>query len=54
LLDDSGAGPGSIAAVYHVGNRAEPCTVAAFAQGRAQGHDEAAAEFEVARLAGRA
>jgi D-alanyl-D-alanine carboxypeptidase len=48
----SGAGPGSIAAVYHFGNRAQPCTVAAFAPGHAQGHDEAVAEFEVARLTG--
>jgi hypothetical protein len=45
------SGQGSIAAVYHFGNRAAPCTVAAFAPGRNQGHDEAAAEFQVARLA---
>lgn len=50
----SGAGPGSISAVYHFPDRAEPCTVAAFAPGRDQGHDESATEFEVARLAGNA
>jgi D-alanyl-D-alanine carboxypeptidase len=43
----SGAGPGSVSAVYHFGNRKVPCTVAAFALADAEG----VAENEVARLA---
>lgn len=42
----SGAGPGSVAAVYYFRDRALPCTVAAFAQGE----DEGLAEHEVMRL----
>jgi len=41
------AGPGSVAAVYHFGDRTPPCTVAAFADADAEG----AAEHETARLA---
>jgi D-alanyl-D-alanine carboxypeptidase len=47
-IGHSGAGPGSISAVYHFGDQSSPCTVAAFAQG----DEEGAAEREVARLAG--
>jgi D-alanyl-D-alanine carboxypeptidase len=43
----SGAGPGSVSAVYHFGDRATPCAVAAFAAGDGEG----SAEHEVARLA---
>jgi D-alanyl-D-alanine carboxypeptidase len=42
----SGAGPGSVSAVYHFVDRDPPCTVAAFAQG----DDEGIAEHEVVRL----
>ncbi len=44
----SGAGPGSVSAVYHFGDRPRPCTVAAFAAGA----DEGVTEHEAARLAG--
>jgi D-alanyl-D-alanine carboxypeptidase len=43
----SGAGPGSVSAVYYFGDRKKPCTVAAFALADTEG----AAENEVARLA---
>ena len=43
----SGAGPGSVSAVYHFSGLTTPCTVAAFAQA----DDEGVAEYEVARLA---
>jgi D-alanyl-D-alanine carboxypeptidase len=43
----SGAGPGSVSAVYHFGDRKKPCTVAAFALADTEG----VAENEVARLA---
>ena len=43
----SGAGPGSVSAVYHFGDRKKPCTVAAFAQADSEG----VAENEVAWLA---
>src|SRR5215471_7363402 len=43
----SGAGPGSVSAVYHFNDLITPRTVAAFAQADAEG----AAEFEVTRLA---
>ena len=43
----SGAGPGSVSAVYHFADRASPCTVAAFARG----DEEGAAENESVRLA---
>jgi hypothetical protein len=43
----SGAGPGSVSAVYHFADRASPCTVAAFARG----DEEGAAENEAVRLA---
>ncbi len=46
-IGHSGAGPGSVSAVYHFGDRTPPCTIAAFAQD----HDEGIAESEVARLA---
>ena len=46
-MGHSGAGPGSVNAVYHFGDRTSPCTVAAFAQG----DDEGVTEHEVARLA---
>jgi D-alanyl-D-alanine carboxypeptidase len=46
-MGHSGAGPGSVSAVYYFGDRASPFTVAAFAQG----DDEGATEKEVARLA---
>jgi hypothetical protein len=46
-MGHSGVGSGSVAAVYHFGDRASPCTVAAFAQG----NDEGVIEHEVARLA---
>lgn len=43
----SGAGPGSVSAVYHFSGLTTPRTVAAFAQA----DDEGVAEYEVARLA---
>jgi D-alanyl-D-alanine carboxypeptidase len=43
----SGAGPGSVSAVYYFGDRKMPCTVAAFALA----DNEGIAENEVARLA---
>jgi D-alanyl-D-alanine carboxypeptidase len=46
-MGHSGAGPGSVSAVYHFGDRATPCTVAAFAAGDEQG----TAEHEAMRLA---
>jgi toxin FitB len=46
-MSHSGAGPGSVRAVYHFGDRPSPCTVAAFAMG----DEESATEYEVARLA---
>ena len=46
-MGHSGAGQGSVSAVYHFDGRAVPCTVAAFATG----DDEGRAEHEVARLA---
>jgi D-alanyl-D-alanine carboxypeptidase len=46
-LGHSGVGPGSVAAVYHFGDRPLPSTVAAFATGDAEG----IAEHEVVRLA---
>jgi D-alanyl-D-alanine carboxypeptidase len=46
-MGHSGAGPGSVSAVYHFGDRASPCTIAAFARG----DDEGVTEHEVARLA---
>ena len=47
-MGHSGAGPGSVSAVYHFADRPSPCTVAAFARGG----DEGVTEYEVARLAG--
>jgi CubicO group peptidase (beta-lactamase class C family) len=47
-IGHSGAGPGSISAIYHFGDRRSPCTVAVFATG----DNEGAAEQEVVRLAG--
>jgi hypothetical protein len=44
----SGAGPSSVIAVYHFGDRPLPCTVAAFAQG----NDEGVTEHEAVRIAG--
>src|SRR5262249_38883783 len=46
-MGHSGAGPGSVSAVYHFGDRPSPCTVAAFAIGV----EEGTAEHEVVRLA---
>jgi D-alanyl-D-alanine carboxypeptidase len=46
-IGHSGAGPESVSAVYHFGDRPSPCTIAAFASG----DEEGAAEKEVARLA---
>ena len=43
----SGAGPQSVSAVYHFGDRPAPCTIAAFASGDNVG----VAEHEVVRLA---
>jgi D-alanyl-D-alanine carboxypeptidase len=43
----SGAGPGSVGAVYYFADRTSPCTIAAFAQGQ----NEGMLENEVARLA---
>jgi len=46
-MGHSGVGPSSVGAVYHFGDRASPCTVAAFAQG----DDEGVSEREAVRLA---
>jgi D-alanyl-D-alanine carboxypeptidase len=46
-MGHSGAGPGSVSAVYHFHDRSSPCTVAAFARG----DEEGTTEYEVARLA---
>jgi hypothetical protein len=46
-MGHSGAGPGSVSAIYHFGDRPTPCTVAAFAKG----DDEGTTEHEVVRLA---
>lgn len=46
-MGHSGAGPGSVSAIYYFGDRTSPCTIAAFAQGC----DEGVTEWEVARLA---
>lgn len=46
-IGHSGAGPGSVSAVYYFGDRGTPCTVAAFAAGE----DEGRTEHEVVRLA---
>jgi hypothetical protein len=43
----SGAGPGSVSAVYHFSSLTTPRTVAAFAQADSEG----VTEYEVARLA---
>jgi D-alanyl-D-alanine carboxypeptidase len=43
----SGAGPGSVSAVYYFGDRKTPCTIAAFASA----DNEGVAENEVVRLA---
>ena len=48
-MGHSGVGPGSSGAVYHFGDRATPCTVAAFSRD----DREDAAEHEAVRLAGR-
>ncbi len=45
-IGHSGAGPGSVCAVYHFVDRETPCTAAAFAKGG----DEGGTEHEVARL----
>jgi D-alanyl-D-alanine carboxypeptidase len=50
-IGHSGAGPGSVAAVYHFRDRAFPCTVAAFAQGEDKPADMGLAEYEIMRLA---
>jgi D-alanyl-D-alanine carboxypeptidase len=50
-IGHSGAGPGSVAAVYHFCNRAPPCTVAVFAQGEDKPSDIGFAEQEAVRLA---
>jgi D-alanyl-D-alanine carboxypeptidase len=44
-IGHSGAGSGSVSAVYHFGDRTSPCTIAAFSQGC----DEGITEREVAR-----
>jgi hypothetical protein len=46
-IGHSGAGPGSVGAVYYFGDRPTPCTVAAFAAG----DDEGTTEHEAVRLA---
>jgi CubicO group peptidase (beta-lactamase class C family) len=46
-IGHSGGGPGSVSAVYHFGDVARPCTVAAFCRG----DNEGVTEYEVARLA---
>jgi len=46
-IGHSGAGPGSVCAVYHFADRPTPCTVAAFAAGE----DEGKPEHEAVRLA---
>jgi D-alanyl-D-alanine carboxypeptidase len=46
-IGHSGAGPGSVSAVYHFSEVTTPCTIAAFAQADVEG----VAEYEAARLA---
>ena len=46
-MGHSGAGPGSVSAVYYFGDRPTPCTVAAFSTGDQEGRTE----HEVVRLA---
>jgi D-alanyl-D-alanine carboxypeptidase len=46
-IGHSGAGPGSVSAIYHFPDRAPPCTVAVFARGA----DESVVEHEAARIA---
>jgi D-alanyl-D-alanine carboxypeptidase len=46
-IGHSGAGRGSVSAVYHFRDMATPCTIAAFAQADLEG----VAEYEAARLA---
>jgi D-alanyl-D-alanine carboxypeptidase len=50
-IGHSGAGPGSVAAVYHFADRASPRTVAVFAQGEDTPSDVGLAEQEAVRLA---
>jgi D-alanyl-D-alanine carboxypeptidase len=50
-IGHSGAGPGSVAAVYHFPDRALPCTVAVFAQGEERPSDIGLVEQEAVRLA---
>jgi D-alanyl-D-alanine carboxypeptidase len=50
-IGHSGAGPGSVAAVYHFCDRALPCTVAVFAQGEDGPSNVGLAEQEAVRLA---
>ncbi len=50
-IGHSGAGPGSVAAIYHFCDRALPCTVAAFARGEDEPGDVGLVENEVIRLA---
>jgi D-alanyl-D-alanine carboxypeptidase len=50
-IGHSGAGPGSVVAVYHFSERALPCTVAVFAQGADRPSDVGLAEQEAVRLA---
>jgi len=49
VMGHSGAGPGSVSAVYYFGDRSTPCTVAAFAAAE----EEGTAEYEALRLAQR-
>jgi D-alanyl-D-alanine carboxypeptidase len=50
-IGHSGAGPGSVAAVYHFPDLALPCTVAVFAQGEDRPSDQGLVEQEAVRLA---
>jgi CubicO group peptidase (beta-lactamase class C family) len=50
-IGHSGAGPGSVAAVYHFPDRALPCTVAVFAQCGDSPPNEGLVEQEAVRLA---
>jgi D-alanyl-D-alanine carboxypeptidase len=50
-IGHSGAGPGSVAAVYHFCDRALPCTVAVFAHGEDRPSNVGLAEQEAVRLA---
>ena len=50
-IGHSGAGPGSVAAVYHFPDRALPCTVAVFAQDGDRPSDVGLVEHEAVRLA---